>query len=784
MSAGRLQGAIAFLQQGNLDQAREQCEQIIRLEPRHAEAWRLLGLVAMHRGELQRAAEALSRSLDAQPGQPATLTNLGVVLRGLGKPDQSVQCYERALAVQPDLPEALSNRANALSDLGRHAEAVASCDRALLLRPDYPEALSNRGNALRALARPAEALGSFDRAIELRPDFAAAYSNRAAALIDLERPEEALRDSERALALQDRFADAHNNRGNALRSLGRLDDALASFARALQLQPGYAEAHVNRGNLLLQLRGADQALASIDRGLQLKPYDAVARYSRAAALRRANRPAEALESFGHALELEPDLVAARADRAGLLLHLNRVEEAIEDFSRVVAQAPHHPFAAGHLLQCRLRLCDWTDYDTRVAELTRSIEQGLPVVAPVWCLALTDSGSLQQQCARIFSAYQLRPRPLPLPPVERRRHDRLRIAYVSSDFRDHPVARLLVRVFEQHDRERFEIFGVSLSSPEESGLGRRVAAAFDHLADASRMADTEIAALIQRFEIDLLIDLNGCTEGLRPGVLARRPAPVQASYLGYPGTSGVDFLDYVIADGFVIPEAARGFYSERVVSLPGCFQANDDRRQAAPRKPTRREAGLPEEGMVLGCFSHSAKLTPSLFSVWARLLHVREDCVLWLVADDARARHNLQAEARRRGIESARLVFAPRLSYPEHLARLPLTDLAVDTFPFNGGATTSDVLWAGVPVLTCCGEAFASRMTGSLLQALELPELIACSVEEYERAGLALLREPERLATLRSRLARNLRSATVFDTARTCGELEAVYTEICKRHTSV
>lgn len=784
MSAGRLQAAITSLQQGNLDHARALCEQIIRIEPRHPDAWRLLGLMAMHRGELQRAAEALNRSLDAQPGQPATLINLGAVLRNLGRPEESVRCYDRALALQPDLPEALSNRANALGDLGRHAEAVASCDKALLFRPDYPEALSNRGNALRALGRPEEALSSFDRAVELRPDFAAAYSNRAAALIGLERPEEALRDCDRALALQSRFAEAYNNRGNALRALGRIDDALASVERALLLQPGYAEAHVNRGNLLLQLRRTDDALASIDRGLQLKPYDAVGRYSRGTVLRHTNRSAEALESYGHALELDTACVPARADRASLLTHLNRVEEAIEDFSRVVTQAPHYPFAAGHLMQSRLRLCDWTQYEARVAELIHSIERGLPLVAPLWCLALTDSSSLQQQCARIFSAHQLRPRPPPLPPVGRRRHDRLRVAYVSSDFREHPVARLLARVFEQHDRERFETFGISLSSPEESGLGRRVAAAFDHFEDASRMADMEIAALVRRLEIDLLIDLNGCTEGLRPGPLARRPAPVQVSYLGYPGTSGADYLDYVIADRFVIPDAAQGFYSERVLSLPGCFQANDDRREAGPRQPTRREAGLPQGGMILGCFNHSAKITPKLFAVWARLLGARDDCVLWLVADDAGARHNLQLEAQRRGIDPARVVFAPRLPYPEHVARLPLIDLAVDTFPFNGGSTTSDLLRAGVPVLTSCGEAFASRMTGSLLQALELPELIASGVEEYERIGIALVRNPEHLARLRARLALNLQSATLFDSARTCRELESAYIDMYERHTFV
>jgi protein O-GlcNAc transferase len=779
MNEARLRQALDCLQQGRLDQACAVCEDIIRGDPRNAAAWGLLGAIAMERGDLRRAAEALRHSLEAQPRQPAAWTNLGVALRGLAKPEEAVRCYDRALALQADLPEALNNRANALLDVGRLQEALASCDRALQLRPPYPEALNNRGNVLRQLGRPQEALASLEQALELRPRFAAAHGNRASALLDCGRPEEALRACEMALGIDPHHVEALNTRAAVLKRLGRPEEAMASVERALQLQPGYAEALVNRGNLLLELGRRDEALATIDRALDLKPFDPIARYSRTEVLRHSGRTAEALESYAHALELKPDLVAAINGRANLLAELGRYEEAAKGFARVIERAPDYELAAGHLLHCRLRLCDWIDYRGSVARLLASVEQGAPAVAPLWCLALTDSASLQLACARIFSPRQTPAGLVPLPRSAPRQAGRLRVAYLSSDFREHPVARLLAGVLERHDRTCFETIGISLSAPDGSGLGARVAAAFDRFEDASRLADPDIAALIRRLEVDVLVDLNGWTQGVRSGVLALRPAPVQVSYLGYPGTSGAEYMDYLIADSFVIPQAASAHYSERIIVLPGVFQANDDRRSAPERVRTRSEEGLPDSGIVLGSFNHAGKLTPDLFDVWAGFLRERGDGVLWLVADDEAARRNLRREAERRGVESGRIVFAARTSYAEHLARLPLVDLALDTFPFNGGSTTSDILRAGVPVLTCAGEAFASRMTGSLLQALGLPELSTPNLEEYARVGLTLLQRPEALQELRSRLEASLAETSTFDARLKCREIEAAFQRICR-----
>lgn len=713
-----------------------------------AVTWHRLGLAALRSGDLRAAVDALQRVAQGQPWQPAAWLNLGAALRSAGRAEEAVRCYDRAIALAPALPEAHNNRANALVNLARFEEALASCDRALDLRPTYPQALNNKAIVLCRLKRPQEALASLDRALQLQPQFAAAYANRAAALIDCDRPEDALADCGRALQIDEQQADARNNQGLALHRLGRFVEALDALDQALLLHPGYAEAHVNRGNVLRELGRRDEGLAAID----------------------------------SALQLQPDLVGAHNDRARLLADLGRHEEAAAGFARVVELAPDFELAAGHLLHCRLRECDWTDYEASLARLLAAVERGALAVAPLWCLDLTDSADLQLACARTFAR---RRGPRGVTTLRPTAHDsrpgaagRLRVVYLSADFRDHAVSRLLAGIFEQHDRTRFEVIGVSLSAAVQSDLGRRVSAAFDRWEEASRLSDVEIAALIRGLTVDVLVDLNGWTRGMRPGVLARRPAPVQVSYLGYPGTSGADYMDWLIADEFVIPEATRGSYSERVICLPGGFQANDDRR-AAGATPTRAAAGLPQEAIVLGSFGRANKLTPPLFDVWCRFLGASHDSVLWLVADGDTARRNLLNEAQRRGIGSERLFFATRLAYDEHLARLPLADLALDTFPFNGGSTTSDVLWAGVPVLTRAGEAFASRMTGSLLQALGLPELITRNLDEYERVGLELLQRPADLRALRSRLEANLRTTPAFDSRTKCRQLEAAYEYICR-----
>lgn len=770
------------MRQGKLEEAQRQCDEVVRAQPGNALAWQLAGVLALRRGKPEKAVAAFERSLKINARQADTLINLGAALRALDRAQDALACYDRAIALDPRIVFAHNNRANALASLGRNIEALESCERALKLQPEYAQAHNSRGNILRALGDASHALQSFDRALALMPNLAVAYVNRAAALLDLERPEEALAAADRALQLDDVDPIAWNNRGNALKASGKLTAALASYERATSLQPGYADAHANLGSVLLELRRPARALESLDRAQQLSPKDPKILVNRANVLQQLNRAAEALSTYDRALNLDPGSTHALSGRSKTLLHLARFEEAAECLNALLLIEPDSELANGLLMQCRLHVCDWADYETHASRLISAVEQGIAAIAPFWFLALSASARLQNLCARSFAQEQT-------PVIERdtcrprRSHERLRIAYLSADFRDHPVARLMAGAFEAHDRDQFVVIGVSLAREEKSELANRVSQAFDRYEDASCLSDEEAAALIEDLEVDILVDLAGHTSGMRPGVLARRPASVQINYLGFPGTSGAEYHDYILADAYVIPEDAAVHYSERVVHIGGSFQANDDRRASSPGAATRLSEGLPQDALVLCSFNNPTKLTPSVFGIWADLLAAVENSVLWLYVEGAAGRRNVLKEAGKRGLDVRRIFFAARRPYAEHLARLPLADLFLDTFPFNGGSTTSDALWAGVPVLTLSGEAFASRMSGSLLRALGLMELITHSLEEYRDLGFELARDPTRLDRLRSKLADASARGALFDTRSFCRRLEVAYLDAWQRSLS-
>ncbi|MDX1377177.1 MAG: hypothetical protein R3357_16545, partial [Burkholderiales bacterium] len=352
--------------------------------------------------------------------------------------------------------------------------------------------------------------------------------------------------------------------------------------------------------------------------------------------------------------------------------------------------------------------------------------------------------------------------------------RIRLAYVSADFYDHAMAVLMAGVFEHHDRDRFEVTALSLGAGREGAMRTRLLRSFERFVDAGGKSDRQVAGLMADAQIDIAVDLMGYTQNARSAIFAQRPAPVQVNYLGYPGTLGADFIDYVIADAFVVPHGAEAHYAEKVVRLPDCFQANDAKREVSDATPARSALGLPEDAFVFCCFNSDYKLNPALFDVWMRVLRRSPGSVLWLLGESDTAIANLRREAQQRGVEATRLVFAGRTRAPEYLARYRVADLFLDTLPFNGGATASDALWAGLPLLSCAGEAFAARMSGSLLHALGLPELVTRSLDDYEALAVSLAAERTRMQELKDRLARNRLRAPLFDTARFTRTLEAAY----------
>jgi predicted O-linked N-acetylglucosamine transferase (SPINDLY family) len=631
--------------------------------------------------------------------------------------------------------------------LRRVEHALESFDAALSIDAEFANALHNRGCTLRELQRPQEALDAFDGALRFKNDYVEAHCGRGDALLELGRPEEALAAHDRALALESAGPAAHNGRGNSLRALRRYSEAIASYDEALRLHVDDAATHYNRGSALLDWGRRDEALASLERALELKP------------------------DFSQALRMRGDV----------LLALQRPEAASQCYAELLRADPASEFASGALLHAQACCADWS---VKVPAASRervhdAVLAGARADSPFSFLSVSDSAAAQLRCAQTFVWHRCPPT-VPLWTGERYKHDRIRLAYVSSDFRVHAVSYLLAGVFERHDRARFDTFAISLRPEEPSALGQRVKGAFSRFIDVSTQSDREVAELLRALEIDIAVDLAGLTDGLRPQIFSRRPAPVQVNYLGFPATTGATYMDYILADEFVVPRAQVQNFSECVVYLPDCFQANDDQRVMSERA-TRTDAGLPDEAFVFCSFNNTYKLNPAMFDIWMRLLDRVPGSVLWLVSAGAAVGGNLRREAMNRGVDPERLVFAPRRPYAEHLGRLPLADLFLDTLPFNAGTTASDALWAGLPVLTCAGEAFAARMAGSLLQAVGLPELITHSLADYEAKALKLAQQPQMLRSLRQRLGDKRRTAPVFDTDRCRRSLESAYVEMWQRH---
>ncbi|MGY4402850.1 tetratricopeptide repeat protein [Bradyrhizobium sp. USDA 3315] len=733
--------AVALHQRGQLAAAEKIYEDMLRQQPNNFDALHLLGLISAQTGRSERGVDLIRRAIRLNGNVADAHSNLGNALRALRRFDEALASFERAVALRQNLAPALYNRGITLADLGRHEEALASYDRVLALVPDHADARRNSGAALRKLQRPEEALASLDRAIALKPKDAGAHNDRGNVLNDLKRFDDALASYDQAPGI----AGACYNRGNVLIELDRLEEAVASYDKAIALQPDYAEAYNNRGSALFRLRHHDAALASIDKAIQHKGDDA----------------------------------AAYANRGKVLSTLARHHEALAAYDKAVALKPDQAEIEGYRLHAKSHMCDWTDFDAERDRLIESIRTRNATTPPFLFCSVPSSTADQLLCATRWTAKNHPPSASQRWRGERYDHDRIRIGYFSSDFCNHATSLLMAGMFECHDRSKFETVAISWSPSDPSEMRRRLEASFDRFVEVRDINDDEVADLIRRLEIDILVDLKGFTGGSRTRVLGRRPAPIQVNYLGYPGTLGAPFIDYIIADRTVIPDHHREFYSEKVVALPDSYQANDDKRVIADRVFTRGDVGLAPTGFVFCCFNNNYKITPDMFDRWMRILGRVEGSMLWLLEANADSAANLRKEAVARGVAAERLVFAPRMSLPDHLARHRLAGLFLDSTPYN--AHTSDALWAGLPVLTILGDTFASRVAASLLHAVGLPELIAESPEAYERMAVDLATDPSRLAALRTRLAANRLTAPLFDTKRFTRHIEAAYTTMYARH---
>jgi predicted O-linked N-acetylglucosamine transferase (SPINDLY family) len=706
--------------------------------------------VALHQaGRLAEARALYQAILTAEPRQADALHLLGVTHFQTGEPAEAVTLIGKAIAIAPNNPSQYQNIALAYRALGRPEDALAHYAKAIARNPAYADAYSNRGVLLQEMGRFGSALADYDQALQHNPMLAEAWTNRGAVLRAMGRLEDAVASCERALALNPNFAAAHVGLGAALHALKRHDEALASYSRAIALQPDFADAYNNRGTLLRELRQLDAALKDFEAAVALNPAAADAYINRAPALR----------------------------------DLKRLDEAVESYAQALALRPGADYLPGYLLHTKMMLCDWRGFDEALAGLLAGIAAAQPVVTPFALLGLVDDPQLQKQVAQTYTAakYPRSHEKISWTAAKQKpAGEKIRIGYYSADFHNHATAYLLIEALESHDKERFEITAFSFGPDSDDAMRQRLLAAFDGFIDVRDRSDRQIALLSREKRIDIAVDLKGHTQDSRPGIFAAGCAPIQAQYLGYPGTFGADYIHYLIGDGVVTPKGSEGGYAEKLVRLPHSYQANDARRAIAAQAFTRAQMGLPEHGFVFCCFNNAYKILPATFASWMRILKAVDGSMLWLLADHSKAAQNLRAQAEAHGVAAERLVFAERMPLAEHLSRHRLADLMLDTLPYNAHTTASDALWAGVPLVTCRGNAFAARVAASLLRAVGLPELITDSEAACETLAIDLARDPAKLKALRDKLAENKKTAPLFDGKLMARHLEAAFTAMQDR----
>lgn len=730
-----------------LDAALNDFNQALLINPRIAAIYVECGNVFSALGQPIRALHSYEKALTLEPENVSALVNLGLTFNLLNHKDKALHRFQQVVRIAPDDVAAHLNIALLLHNFSRSTEALTHLERVTVLSPNSPEGFVVQGNVLSDLDRYAEALQSYDEAVRIDPNSVEALCNRSNVLCELRRFSEAFHSANSAIEKNPVLAEAHLNRGNALQGLWDFQEAIASYDKAINLDPTLYKAYTNRGNALAALGYFEPALTS----------------------------------HGIALSLDAKYAVAYNNRSQVFAELKNFEAALADGEAAIKLNPNFKILPGEILHNRMIMSLWDNYPAHVSSLVARIENFENVSAPFPIHSLLDDPALLKKCAETYVQNECPSDGALVRAESPRRKAIIRIGYFSSDFGDHPVSHLVIGLLEHHDKSRFEIMAFSLESRQIDRWRSRVINAVDRFIDVCKLDEVAIACLARSLEIDIAIDLNGHTKHARTRIFAHRVAPIQVSYIGFLGTMGAHYYDYLIADAMLVPTKNQAYYTEKIAYLP-CYQCNDPKFVASDKKLDRCDLNLPGDAFVFCSFNNNYKITPTVFDSWMRILHQTPGSVLWIYVDNQSAQDNLALEAKKRGIQPERLIYAARMPLEDHLQRLQLADLFLDTYPYNAGATASNALRMGLPILTRAGESFPSRYGASLLEAVGLRELVTYSSDEYESLAIALASNPERLAILRKLLRKNVRQSLLFDAPGFARSMEALYEAMYERST--
>jgi len=777
--AQAIQLAEHYLQNNSVDYARVILTKIISLESTHSKANELLAYIAGDTGDHQQALVFLQKACQSKDCSREALFHLGNLYLAEGDFENAIPFLKAALLKSQPFFEASHNLGLAFASLGHNTEAVNAFLKACELNPHSFQAFSNLGNSYQNLGLHEDALRCQYKALEINPQHPQCWLNLGVTLNALKRYEKALEAFNHAIQFQESYGEAWSNKGVTLNELGRHEEALYCQDKALVINPQDPDAWSNKGTIYLSLMRFNEALQACQKAIQLRPQFAQALYNEGIAFEGLKQNTNAIQSYQAAVKLKPNFQDAWLRLGNALSNIKQYQTALLAYQEVLKIQPDSPYLLGTLLHTKMLMCDWENFDNYFQALKLQAALGKKISPPFQFITLCDDEALQLSVTQAWakSKHPIQPSSID---ASQEPQSKIRIGYFSADFHNHATAYLMAEFFELHNKNNFEIYAFSYGPNLDDEMRRRLWASFDHFVDVSKLSDQAIAEQSQAMGINIAIDLKGYTHESRPGIFSYRTAPIQINYLGYPGTMGSEQIDYIIADRIVIPESSQDFFSEKIIYLPNSYQTNDSRRKVSDTQFTRSQLQLPENAFVFCCFNNSYKITAELFEVWVLILKAVPHSVLWLLKDNSWATENLRKEALGRGIGSERIIFAERMNSAEHLARQQLADLFLDTVPCNAHTTASDALWAGLPILTVSGNSFVGRVAASLLNTLELPELITHSLEEYKTLAIKLAIEPKILQGIKGRLAANCLTTPLFNTPLLTKHIEQAYYQIHKR----
>ena len=759
---------------GKLTDAELFTRKAIELKPDYADAHNNLGNILKDRGKLQEAEVSIRKAIKLRPDDSNAYYNLGNILRDLGKLKEAELAINKAIEIRPDDFDAHYNLGNILRDLGKLKEAELSTNKAIELNPDYAMAHNNLGNILKDLGKLKEAEISLRQAININPNFAIAYSNLGNILKDLGKLKEAELSTNKAVELNPDFAMAHNNLGNILRDLGKLKEAEISLKKAIKINPNFAIAYNNLGGIFKDLGKLKEAELCTRKAIKINPNFSIAYNNLGNILRDLGELKEAEISLRNSIKINPNFAMAHNNLGNILKDLGNYNEAIESYNKSIKLDGNLSSAKWGLISSKSNICDWSDQENQDIWLKTLGINGASVNP--WNLFFLEDNPLAhlQRSRNFFKEFFLRKEHK----IACINNKKIHVGYFSSDFREHPTMHLISSILKLHDKSKFRVYLYSFT-PKEDEYTLEAMNSGCIYRNIKGLDDLEAAELARKDNLNIAIDLMGYIQYNRMAIFSYRVAPIQINYLGFPGSVGADTIDYILADNILIPKDNEKFYSEKILRMPNCYQCNDNKKDISKENFSRKDFNLPDKGFVFTCFNNNYKITPKEFDIWMKLLKKVEGSVLWLYKSNEFSKKNLCKEALERKVDPERLIFANRLQLDKHLARHSLGDLAIDTFNCNGHTTTSDALWAGLPVLTRIGESFAARVSASLLSYIGLPELISYTEEEYEVKALHIANNPDELIRLKANLANLRETSTLYNSELFTRNLEDKLKELLK-----